>query len=88
MAGGFYNLLLCEFVLKSGEGGFDAGAIDQILVALLVAGEVVSLMSRTVYSRVASCLLERCGIGMVDQRGPENEDVQRGQRRSSEDTEW
>ena len=88
MTGGFYNLLLCEFVLKSGEGGFDAGAIDQILVALLIAGEVASLMSRTVYSRVASRLLERCGIGMAKQRGPENEDVQRGKRRSSEDTEW
>src|SRR5215216_2624905 len=42
MAGGFYKLLLCKFVLQIGEGGFDAGVIDQILVALLVAGEVVT----------------------------------------------
>ena len=88
MAGGFYNLLLCEFVLKIGEGGFDTGTVDQILVALLVAGEVASPVSRTIYSRVASRLLERCGIRMIDEKGPENEDVQRGQRRSSEDTEW
>src|SRR5215212_3332947 len=43
MAGGFYKLLLCEFVLQVGEGGFNAGVVDQILVALLVAGEVVAL---------------------------------------------
>ena len=88
MAGGFYNLLLCEVVFQVGEGRCNAGVVDQILVALLIAGEVVSLMSRTVYSRVVSCLLERCGIRRIDKSGPENEDVQRGQRRSSEDTEW
>src|SRR5215212_5930743 len=81
MAGGFYKRLLCEFVLQVGEGGFDAGVVDQILVALLVAGEVVGLRTRTIYShRVACCL--------VDERGPENEDIKCGQRRHGEDTEW
>ena len=80
MAGGFYKLLLCEFVLQVGEGGFDAGVVDQILVALLVAGEVVSLRTRTIYSHRVACRL-------LDERGPENEDIKCGQRRSSEDTE-
>jgi hypothetical protein len=88
MTGFFYNLLLCEVVFQIGEGGFDAGVEDQILVALIVAGEVASPMNRALYSRVASRLLELCGIRMVDERGPENEDVQRSERRSSEDTEW
>jgi hypothetical protein len=79
MAGGFYKLLLCELVLQVGEGGLDAGVVDQILVALLVAGEVVSLRTRTIYShRVACCL--------VDERGPENEYVKCGQCGSSKDT--
>ena len=81
MAGGFYKLLLCEFVLQIGEGGLDAGVVDQILVVPLVAGEVVSLRTRTIYSHRVACRL-------VDERGPENEDVKGDQRRSSEDTEW
>ena len=88
MAVGFYSLLLCEFLLQIGKGGLDARVVDQILIAPIVAGEVASPMNRALYSRAASRLLERCGIRMIDERGPENEDVQRGQRRSSEDTEW
>ena len=81
MAGGFYKLLLCELVLQIGEGGFNAGVVDQILVALLIAGEVVGLRTRTIYSHRVACRL-------VDERGPENEDVKCGQRRNSEDSEW
>ena len=78
MAVVLYKLLLCEFVLQISEGGFDARVVDQILVALLVAGVIVSRRTRTIYSRVASRY----------ERGPENDNAQHGQRRSSEDTEW
>src|SRR5829696_7017418 len=69
MAVGFYKRLLCEFVLQIGEGGFDAGVVDQILVALLVAGVVVGPVARTIRHPRA------------DKRRPENHDAHRDQRR-------
>ena len=57
MAGFFYELLFCELVLKIGEGGFNAGVVDQILIALLVAGVVVSRRTRTIYRGVAASRL-------------------------------
>src|SRR5215208_6752436 len=69
MAGDFYKRLLCEFVLQIGESGFDAGVVDQILVALLVAGVVVRPVARTIRHPRA------------DKRRPENHDAHRDQRR-------
>src|SRR5215210_8408285 len=43
MAGGFYKLLLCEFVLQISEGSLDAGVVDQILVAPLVQEKSLAL---------------------------------------------
>src|ERR671921_2293490 len=72
MAGGFYKPLLFELVLQIGEGGFDAGVVDQILVALLVAGVVVRTVAPTIRDPRA------------DKRRPENHDAPRDQRRDTQ----
>ena len=57
MAVSLYKVLLFELVLKISEGSLDAGVVDQILIALLVAGKVTSRRTRTIYGGVGACRL-------------------------------
>src|SRR5919202_4730090 len=95
MAVAFYKAIVLIFVLELTKGGFDAGILDQSLVALLVAGVVARRIPGTVRWRLARrgrLTIRPLGYFIIgrtaDKRGPENDDTQRYEREGSEDAQW